>query len=55
MANYRVSTNRNNNNMTAQNTRITARKQGKIHELMLFKFKPEFLNASVDLQAAFAV
>jgi hypothetical protein len=55
MANYRVSTNTNNNNKTIQDkTNKNTRKQKKVDQLRLFKLKHDLLKMSLDLQTALA-
>ena len=52
MASCRVSTNANNNNVTAQDK--TNKKQGKIDHSKFLIFKPEFLKVPLDSQTVLA-
>jgi hypothetical protein len=56
MANYRVSTNINNSDMTAEDkTNKKQQKQRKMNQFTLLTFKQEFLRPSVSLITGFAV
>jgi hypothetical protein len=56
MANYRVSMNTNNSNMTAQyKANKTQQKQRKINKFRLLALKQKFLKISLSLKTAFLV
>jgi hypothetical protein len=56
VVNYRVSTNTNKSTKTTQDkTNKHDKKQEKLHQIRLFRFRHELLKVSVDVQTAVAV